>query len=146
MPLMGPMLTGFVPSIHVQDVLESQAFYERFGMILQSRFGPEGDPYWAHLVGIRSNLMLSKASGPIDPRQQATMFYLYTTDLAALREKLLAAGVTDGGAYRGETGDDFPRSGKLFDITFPHYMPAGELRVHDPDGYVLLVGQAQPTG
>jgi hypothetical protein len=27
------------------------------------------------------------------------------------------------------------------EIHHPHYMPAGEIRVVDPDGYVLLVGQ-----
>lgn len=139
------MLTAFIPLAHVQNILESQAFYERFGMILQARFGPEGDPYWAHLVGIRSNLMLSKASGPIDPGQQAVLFYLHTTDLVELRETLMASGVADGGSYRGAGEDDFPRSGKLFDITYPDYMPLGEMRVHDPDGYVLLVGQARPT-
>jgi hypothetical protein len=26
-------------------------------------------------------------------------------------------------------------------MTTPHYMPGGEIRVHDPDGYVLLIGQ-----
>ena len=29
----------------------------------------------------------------------------------------------------------------LGDITHPFYMPAGELRVLDPDGYVVLVGR-----
>lgn len=138
---MGPMLTGFVPFLHVQDVLESQAFYERLGLELLSRFGPEGDPYWARLVGYRSDLMLARASGPIDPRVQAVLFYLYTPNLKGLREQMLADGVVDGGTFAGEAGDDFPRSGKLFDITHPHHMPAGEMRVHDPDGYVLLIGQ-----
>jgi hypothetical protein len=27
------------------------------------------------------------------------------------------------------------------EIEYPFYMPAGEFRVVDPDGYVLLVGQ-----
>jgi hypothetical protein len=27
------------------------------------------------------------------------------------------------------------------EITRPFYMPAGEFRLEDPDGYVLLVGQ-----
>lgn len=141
---MSHALIGFVPYVHVSNMLESQAFYEKLGMILQARFGPEGDPYWAHLVGIRSNLMLSKTSGAIDPRVQAVLFYLHTTDLKSLRSSLLAAGVADGGPYRGETQDDFPRSGKLFDITYPDYMPEGEMRLHDPDGYVLLIGQPRP--
>lgn len=26
-------------------------------------------------------------------------------------------------------------------ITYPDYMPKGEIRLEDPDGYVLLIGQ-----
>jgi hypothetical protein len=29
----------------------------------------------------------------------------------------------------------------VFEIVPRFYMPAGELRIHDPDGYCLLVGQ-----
>jgi hypothetical protein len=31
-------------------------------------------------------------------------------------------------------------------VTYPFYMPAGELRVEDPDGYVLLAGQLGEPG
>jgi hypothetical protein len=54
---------------------------------------------------------------------------------------MVAAGVQDGGTYAGSQSGEFPRSGKVFEPTYPFYMPAGEVRVHDPDGYVLLVGQ-----
>lgn len=137
-------ITGFVPYIHVENVLESQAFYEKLGMVLDSRFGEEGDPYWARLKGKNSDLMLAKASGRVDPVVQATLFYLYSDDLVGLRHHLLDQGVRDGGDFGvGETG--WPRSGQAFTITFPYYMPDGELRVHDPDGYVLLIGQLGPT-
>lgn len=133
-------ITGLVPYIHVQNVLESQTFYEQLGMTLDSRYGEEGDPYWARLKGRNSDLMLAKASGLIDPTVQATLFYLYSEDLVGLRNHLLAKGVQDGGDFGvGETA--WPRSGRAFTITFPYYMPMGELRVHDPDGYVLLIGQ-----
>ncbi len=68
--------------------------------------------------------MLARASGTIIADQQAVLFYLYSPDLIALREHLLAAGV------------------KVSSITYPDYMPKGEIRVQDPDGYVLLIGQA----
>jgi len=29
----------------------------------------------------------------------------------------------------------------VFEVTRPHYMPEGEVRVVDPDGYGLLIGQ-----
>lgn len=137
-------ITGFVPYIHVQNVLESQAFYEKLGLVLDSRFGEEGDPYWARLKGKNSDLMLAKASGWVDPTVQAALFYLYSDDLVGLRSHLLAQGVQDGGDF-GTGKAAWPRSGQAFTITFPYFMPSGELRVHDPDGYVLLIGQVDPT-
>lgn len=134
-------ITGFVPYLHVKDVLESQAFYEKFGLILDSRFGPEGAPYWARMKAPNCDLMLASAEGPIDPRSQAVLFYLYHEDIAAFRTHLLAEGLEDGGAYSGQGSEEFPRSGRVFEKTTPFYMPEGEIRVHDPDGYVLLVGQ-----
>ena len=44
--------------------------------------------------------------------------------LKALRQRLLDAGVTAS------------------EITFPEYLPNGECRVVDPDGYVLMIAQA----
>jgi hypothetical protein len=52
------------------------------------------------------------------------LFYLYSPELIALREHLLGNGV------------------KVSPITYPDYMPKGEIRVEDPDGYVLLIGQS----
>ena len=59
-----------------------------------------------------------------DFEQQAVLFYPYSPDLIALREHLLAKGV------------------KVSSITYPEYMPKGEVCLDDPDGYVLLIGQA----
>ena len=67
--------------------------------------------------------MLAQASGPIDAAAQAVLFYCWAPDVQQLHDELAAAG--------SEVGD----------ITRPFYMPAGEFRVEDPDGYVLLVGQ-----
>ena len=64
------------------------------------------------------------ASDPVIPSQQAVLFYLYSPDLIALRASLLAQNVA------------------VSPITYPHYMPKREIRVEDPDGYVLLIGQA----
>ena len=56
--------------------------------------------------------------------QQAVLFYFYSPALIALRAHLLECGV------------------KVSPITYPDYMPKGEIRVDDPDGYCLLIGQA----
>ena len=63
-----------------------------------------------------------------DPGAQAVLFYCWTSDVEEVRVRLAAAGVGVG------------------EISCPFYMPAGEIRVADPDGYVLLVGQLDRDG
>jgi hypothetical protein len=75
-----------------------------------------------------AKLMLALADGPIDAGIQAVLFYCWTADVQALHDELAAAGVEVG------------------PVQHPFYMPAGELRVEDPDGYVLLVGQLGAAG
>ena len=53
------------------------------------------------------------------------LFYLYSDDLAALREQLLANGI-----HVGEIEDGTPG-------------PSQEMRLSDPDGYVLMVAQLE---
>lgn len=140
-------IQSFVPYIHVADVQASIDFYLRLGLELDSRFGPEGAPFWARMKRPGCDLMLARASGPIDPRAQAALFYLHVDDAEAFRAAMLASGLQDGGSYAGSFEGEFPRSGIVFAPNYPHHMPAGEVRVHDPDGYVLLVGQiGEPEG
>jgi hypothetical protein len=53
------------------------------------------------------------------------LFYLYAADLYALRERLVAAGVAAGEIADGSPG------------------PRTEMRVEDPDGYVLMIAQVE---
>ncbi|MEK6273125.1 MAG: hypothetical protein AABM42_10840 [Actinomycetota bacterium] len=68
--------------------------------------------------------MLVRARGAIDPRQQRILFYLYTPDLTALRESLGAQGVAVGPIVDGSPG------------------PEREMSLCDPDGYCLMVAEA----
>jgi hypothetical protein len=68
--------------------------------------------------------MLARATEPVVPSQQAELFYLYSPNLVSVREHLISAGV------------------RVSTITYPDYMPKGEARIEDPDGYTLLIGQA----
>ena len=142
----GLAVTGIVPYIHVADVQRSIEFYARLGMECESRFGPEGKPYWARMKSPGGMLMLGLADGAVDPRVQATLFYLYTPDLVAMRAHLVENGLRDGGSYAGDNvADPFPASGVVFEIRHPAYLPLGEMRVHDPDGYVLMIARS-PEG
>jgi catechol 2,3-dioxygenase-like lactoylglutathione lyase family enzyme len=110
---------------HVADVQLSVDFYKVLGLELRGSLkASDGDLRWAHVACEQAHLMLARASGPIVASQQAVLFYLYSPDLVALREHLIAAGVT------------------VSAITHPEYMPKGEVRLEDLDGYVLLIGQA----
>ena len=117
------MIYDLVPMAHVASVDRSIAFYARLGFDVRSRLG-EPEAFWAALQSGQAIIMYSRASEPVVPAQQAILFYLYTADVLSLRTRLLAAGVT------------------VSDIAFPPYMPEGEMRVTDPDGYCLLIGQA----
>jgi len=109
----------------VADVKRAVDFYKHFGMEVRGSLrNPAGELVWVYIVCDRAELMLTRATGPITSDQQAILFYMYSPDLVSLRDHLVAKGVTVSG------------------ITYPEYMPKGEVQVEDLDGYVLLIGQA----
>ena len=114
---------SLVPMAHVADVEESAAFYAKLGFEVQGSFTPPGEsaPSWVSLVGDGAELMLTRASEPVIPDQQAVLFYLYCADVAAMRVQLIEAGLEPG------------------EIAKPFYNPDGEFRLVDPDGYVLMI-------
>lgn len=133
---------------HVADVDAALAFYGLLGFapghVLRTA---TGRAFWASAgsTGGRpglAELFFACASGPVKAEEQAVLFYLYSADVAALRAHLLASGVHDGGVYSGQAG---PGDGRrvAFEIYHPRHMECGELRVVDPDGYVVLIGQLE---
>ena len=126
-------ISGLVPMIHVFDIERSIAFYRLLGFEV-GNYVPrvEGAPkHWCWLYAPKApdwkrgpNLMLTAAECAIDVEAQEVLFYLYATDLAGLRDRLLEAGVSPG------------------EISYPDYMLEGEFRVADPDGSTLMIAQA----
>jgi hypothetical protein len=117
-------LRSLVPMAFVKSVPASLEFYAKLGFALGNTHTPEGttEPSWAWIrTDGGAQLMLAQASDPIDPGQQAILFYVYCDDAASFRDKLVGAGVEAG------------------PIKKPFYAPRGEFRVTDPDGYVLMV-------
>ena len=111
-----------VPFVHVTDVEASAAFYAHLGFEMRDRLRAD----WCFLESPGgAQLMLARAEEPIDRDAQAVLFYLYTRDLAGLRERLVAAGLRPGPIHDGAPG------------------PTYELRIADPDGYTLMVAQLQ---
>ena len=74
---------GLIPFVHVVDLERSIAFYRLLGFEVVNAYERGGRRVWAMLRRDGAQLMLAAASGPIDPAQQAVLFYLYTPDLLA---------------------------------------------------------------
>lgn len=109
------------PMLHVAEIERSIRFYELLGFatVDTDRCVPIG---WARMHCEGGAIMFLRAEEPVDGRAQAWLLYMYTPDLPALREHLLANGVNPPA------------------IKFPPYMPSGELHLFDPDGYAVLIG------
>jgi uncharacterized glyoxalase superfamily protein PhnB len=116
---------GLVPFVHVEDVERSIAFYYHLGFIVASIYRYRGTSVWAELRSEGAELMVSTDGDSVDPAGQGVLFYLYSDDLAALREQLLADGIHVGEIVDGTPG------------------PPQEMRLMDPDGYVLMVAQLE---
>lgn len=131
-------ITALCPYLHVASVDASLEFYSRLGFTSNDAYRDHfGKAFWASAYCGNARVMFARASGPIDAREQAVLLYLYSPDVTALRNHLLASGVPDAAdAKPGEL-----RMPGVQAITHPGHMPAGELRILDPDGYCLLVGQ-----
>jgi uncharacterized glyoxalase superfamily protein PhnB len=116
-------ITSLVPMAFVKSVTRSIEFYKKLGFAVGNTSTAEGtaEPHWASLKSGGAHLMLANASAPVDPEEQAVLFYLYCDDIVAFRDKLLESGV------------------EARPIQHPVYAPRGEFRVKDPDGYSLMV-------
>lgn len=137
-----------IAMVHVADVDTAEQFYALLGFQCDNRYHrADGITNFASLASANANLFLARASGPVIPSQQAVLFYMYSSDVTGLRRHLLNHGLADGGIppgfrKRGEEGE-MPERFAVYDICHPFYMPAGELRVQDRDGYTILIGQLE---
>jgi catechol 2,3-dioxygenase-like lactoylglutathione lyase family enzyme len=115
------------PMLHVAEIERSIPFYELLGFTTIDT--DRGVPLcWALLhCDDGSAVMFLRAEHPIDSSAQAFMFYMYTPDLAGLRQQLLASGV------------------KVPAIGYPEYMPSGKINIADPDGYKIEIGHLGET-
>ena len=126
-------LTGLVPMIHVADVERAIEFYNKLGFEVGNSVPRSGPKHWAWLYCPAvenwkngANLMVTRTARPLNADAQDVLFYLYASDLVALRDDLIAKGV------------------KASQISYPEYLPKGEFRIDDLDGYCLMVAQSGP--
>ncbi len=127
-------VSSIVAMIRVADVMNSAKFYRHLGFEIGNAVPRECPPFnWAWLYQPKArnwktgaNLMLVSGEVPVtaESNAKAILFYLYARDLKSLRERLLAEGFNAS------------------EISYPEYLPEGEFRLQDPDGYTLMIAQA----
>jgi len=118
--------------IFVADVERSAAFYRLLGFEIGHAVPPGSGPKewaWLYAPGAPDwkrgpNLMLTQRSGAREGSEEEVLLYLYATELEPLRSRLISAGLTPG------------------PISHPDYLPDGEFRIQDPDGYALMIAQS----
>ena len=86
-------LRSLVPMIFVKSVPRSIEFYQKLGFEARNTFTPEGqpEPTWASLESGGAEVMVSKASHPVDASQQSVILYVYCEDVAAFHANLAGA-------------------------------------------------------
>ena len=117
-------LQGLVPIAHVADVAGSIEFYKLLGFEVKNTVEHDGQLQWAWLQNGQAHFMIARSARPMNPDAQDVLFYLYAPDVVAFRNELQSRGV------------------KVGQLNYPFYMPRGEFRVDDPDGYALFIAHA----
>jgi len=116
-------VSDLIPFLHVSDVKASIAFYEKLGFAIDDTYEQEGRLVWASLRSGSAALMLAEAPPPIEP--SGGRHFLYTEDLAGLRERLIAAVWEPPGIEDGTPG------------------PKQEMNLCDPDRHFLTVAEVE---
>ena len=116
---------SLVAFAHVASVERSIRFYADLGFKVANTVmsHDQSTPVWAWLESEKANLMVGLADGPIDASRQGILFYLYFDDIKQAHLALSELGHSPG------------------EIKHPFYLPNGECRLEDPDGYVLMLAQ-----
>ena len=108
------------PMLHVADIARSLRFYELLGFETIDTQGDGDQLGWARMH-CEGGAIMFLAAEPGHASPPALMLVMYAPDLAELREHLLANGI------------------KASAITYPGYMPSGEINFRDPDGNFLSI-------
>jgi catechol 2,3-dioxygenase-like lactoylglutathione lyase family enzyme len=118
------MTPSMVAVTYVRDIDSSRAFYELLGFREQSA-GRAATSAWSALEHEGLSVLLASTSPPLELPPLPLLFYFFCADLDAVVGLLAAAGV------------EVARTGH------PPHALGGEVKVLDPDGNTILVGQRE---
>jgi catechol 2,3-dioxygenase-like lactoylglutathione lyase family enzyme len=121
---MTPGLQSMVAVTYVRDIDRSRAFYELLGFgPLRSGAGPASG--WLYLQQGSHFVLLATTRPPLDIPALPLLFYFFVADLDAQVAAVRAAGT------------------QADHLGYPPHALGGEVRVLDPDGNTVLLGQAE---
>jgi hypothetical protein len=115
-------VTGCVPVVYVTDIELSVRFYALLGFGEQVN-GTADEWRYSYLTCDTTGLLLAAGGSVWSAEQGPVLLYLRLTDVDAVQRALEAAGHT------------------AEHLGYPDHAPGGELKVLDPDGHGLLLGQ-----
>ncbi len=116
-----------VAATYVRDIDASRAFYELIGLT-EKRAGTAPTAAWSELSGGGHAVLLVSTQPRLELPALPLLFYFFVDDLAAV------------GAALGAAGQEFQHVGH------PDHARGGELRIADPDGNTVLIGQRAGSG
>lgn len=122
--LMMPAVRSMFAATYVRDVDAARAFYELLGFHEHSA-GRAENSAWAVMRHQELSVLLAYTRPPLDIPQLPLLFYFYYEDLDVVVSRLGAADV------------QMTRTG------YPPHALGGEVKVLDPDGNTVLLGQRE---
>jgi hypothetical protein len=115
-------VTGCVPVVYVTDTNLSMGFYALLGFVEQAS-GRDDEWHWAYVKSGEVGLLLAGGGSVWTTDPGPLLLYFRFADVGAVQRTLEEAGVA------------------VEHLGYPDHAPGGELRVLDPDGHALLLGQ-----
>jgi catechol 2,3-dioxygenase-like lactoylglutathione lyase family enzyme len=123
---MAPVVREMVSATYVRDISASRAFYELLGFA-ERRSGTAPTSAWSVLGNNGYLLLLVSTDPPVELPPLPLLFDFFLDDIDAAMDRLAAAGVPCD--HQGHPG----------------HAPGGEVKVIDPDGNNILIGQRAPS-
>jgi catechol 2,3-dioxygenase-like lactoylglutathione lyase family enzyme len=121
---MTPAVRSMVAATYVRDIDTSRAFYELLGFREQSA-GRADTAAWSALHHNGHFVLLASTRPPLDIPRLPLLFYFFFDDLDAVVGVLGVAGV------------------EIARVGHPPHALGGEVKVADPDGNTVLLGQRE---
>jgi len=113
-----------VAATYVRDIEASRGFYELLGFGEHSS-GQAPSSAWSSLRHGTNRVLLTSTKPPLEVPALPLLFYFFFDDVDLVVRELEAAGIP--AEHMG----------------YPAHAPGGEVRLTDPDGNTVLIGQAE---